>query len=72
MGAGVWECGSISMKDGLNCVNNETTTIKLHGCQSERGAHPDLLAWDLVEFMHGDYCGEEAAKTYGGTRNFWL
>lgn len=72
MGAGVWECGSVSMKGRLDCVNNKTATMKLHRCQGERGAHPDLVAWDVVEFMHGDYAGMEAAKTTGGTRNFWL
>lgn len=72
MGKGVWECGALSMKQRLDCVNNETATMKLHRCQGERGAHPDLIAWDLVEFMNGDYSGMEPANTKGGTLRHWL
>lgn len=73
MGAGVWECGSTKMKlPAEDCMNNETATMKLHRCQGEWGAHPDLIAWDLVEFMHGDYSGMESATTKGGALRYLL
>lgn len=72
MGKGVWECGSTTLKERLDCVNNSTATEKLHRCQGERGAHPDLIAWDLVEFMNGDYSDMEAARTKKGGLRHWL
>lgn len=60
-GEGVWECGSLSTKYAYDCVNNATAQQNLHRCTGDKGAHPDLVAWDLVEFMHskvpivGDY-----------------
>ena len=72
MGASVWECGATSMKLRLDCCNNETAMLRLHRCQGERGAHPDLIAWDLVEFMNGDYAEMEAANTKGGGLQYLL
>mmetsp|Transcript_29 Transcript_29/g.50 ORF Transcript_29/g.50 Transcript_29/m.50 type:complete len:399 (-) Transcript_29:124-1320(-) len=57
MGVNTWECGSLSTKTKFDCVNNETARDKLHRCTGRRGAHPDLIAWDVVEFLNSNYRG---------------
>ena len=55
MGALDHECGAASTESISVCVNNEMAAESLHRCIGSHGAHPDLIAFDLVEFMHHNY-----------------
>jgi hypothetical protein len=57
MGTDEWECGSLSTKVQYDCVNNSTARLRLHRCSGARGAHTDLIAWDMVEFLNKNYRG---------------
>lgn len=57
MGTDEWECGSLSTKVKYDCVNNETARKKMHRCAGPRGAHTDLVAWDMIEFLNKNYRG---------------
>jgi hypothetical protein len=45
------ECGSPAPKGISDCVNNSTAARKYHRCTGSRGGHPDLIAWDLIDFV---------------------
>ena len=55
MGDHLWECGALSKSVALDCVHNETAQESLHRCVGSNGAHPDLIAWDVAEFLNSNY-----------------
>lgn len=49
---GLPECGSSGRNTVTDCVHGEKARRKLHRCVGRYGGHPDLIAWDVAEFLY--------------------
>ena len=49
------ECGSNSRLDLSKCINNERAHTNMHRCMGPLGGHPDLIAWDALEWLHDQW-----------------
>jgi hypothetical protein len=49
------ECGSPFRESVGDCVNNATAARKYHRCVGPRGGHPDLVAWDFIDYVWQQY-----------------
>ena len=45
------ECGSALGDKISDCINNSTAAQYYHRCTGDYGGHPDLIAWDLIQFV---------------------
>jgi hypothetical protein len=46
------ECGSPRASVISDCIHGEKARRRLHRCTGTKGSHPDLIAWDLVDFVN--------------------
>ena len=46
------ECGSPKRDEMSDCVNEEEARRYHHRCVGRFGGHPDLIAWDVIEFLY--------------------
>ena len=49
---GLPECGSAKRDLLLDCTENEDARRHQHRCVGQYGGHPDLIAWDVIEFLY--------------------
>eukprot|EP00977_Amphora_coffeiformis_P027205 scaffold34595_cov160-Amphora_coffeaeformis.AAC.15 len=49
---GMEECGSPKRDELSDCANDEDARRHQHRCVGKFGGHPDLIAWDVVEFLY--------------------
>ena len=49
---GLEECGSANRDALSDCVHGEEARRYHHRCVGRYGGHPDLIAWDVVEFLY--------------------
>lgn len=49
---GMEECGSPKRDEMSDCVDDDDARRYYHRCVGRFGGHPDLIAWDIVEFIY--------------------
>ena len=60
---GMEECGSPKRDALSDCANDEDARRHHHRCVGKFGGHPDLIAWDVVEFLYKHVSAAETAKS---------
>lgn len=46
------ECGSAKRDELTDCIHDDQARRYLHRCVGQFGGHPDLLAWEAIEFFY--------------------
>jgi hypothetical protein len=46
------ECGSPRASSVSDCLHGDLARKKYHRCTGTKGSHPDLIAWDIVDFVN--------------------
>ena len=60
---GMEECGSPKRDELVDCANDEDARRHHHRCVGKFGGHPDLIAWDVVEFLYRHVSSAETAES---------
>ena len=60
---GMEECGSPKRDEMSDCVDDDDARRHHHRCVGKFGGHPDLVAWDVVEFLYKHVTAAETAAS---------